>query len=67
MENSIKKKRFFWEEILEMIPCGVSLRTFSPEQKEKTEIERVFSIAEASLAFKQSVQRMPHKQRSSFK
>jgi hypothetical protein len=40
MENN-NKNRIFWDEILEIIPCGVSLRTFFPERgKEADKAER---------------------------
>lgn len=31
--GNYSKNRIFWEEILEIIPCGVSLRTFSAKSK----------------------------------
>jgi hypothetical protein len=39
MENK-NKSRIFYEEILEIIPCGVSLRTFLMKGPEKGEIKR---------------------------
>ena len=38
MEN-LKKTRIFWEEILEIIPCGVSLRTISTKHRKESEKE----------------------------
>ena len=33
--GNYSKNSFFWDEILEIIPCGVSLRTFSAKSKQE--------------------------------
>jgi hypothetical protein len=65
MEKSIKS-RFFWEEILEIIPFGVSLRTFSEKPSENIEIERALGFAEAPQV-QRNTKREPDKTKKFFK